>query len=117
MTPSAAGKAGEDAAARFLEGAGYRVVERNFRSRTGEIDLIALDGGTLVFVEVKAWSTIPMEDLGRSIGPAKRRRIVETAKFFLDRHREYKCAGARFDVVFVGPSGVRHLASAFTERV
>ena len=50
------GKKGEDRAAEALSAAGMSIISRNFRSRSGEIDIIALDGETLVFVEVKAWS-------------------------------------------------------------
>lgn len=117
MNRSAAGKAGEDEAARFLERSGLRVIGRNFRSRRGEIDLIAVDGETLVFVEVKAWRTYGFEDLERSIDKRKVARLIETAKFFLSLNREYNCMTVRFDLIFIGPDGIRHLASAFGERV
>jgi putative endonuclease len=56
MHRSGIGRQGEDLAARFLEEKGMELLARNFRSRRGEIDLIALDGDTLVFAEVKTWS-------------------------------------------------------------
>ncbi len=111
------GRDGEAAAAAELEARGYRIVARNFRSRSGEVDLIALDGDTLVFVEVKAWTRFGIEDLEYSITARKRGRIIETAKFFLATHREYNSMAVRFDIVFIGEAGLRHLASAFTERV
>jgi putative endonuclease len=114
---SAAGKSGEDEAARFLEAAGMRIVARNVRSRRGEIDLVALDGESIVFVEVKAWRRYGIEDLERAIDQRKIGRLIETAKFFLSLNREYNCMSVRFDVVFIDGDGPRHLASAFTERV
>lgn len=117
MNRSAAGKTGEDEAARFLEGRGMRIVARNVRSRRGEIDLVAVDGETIVFVEVKAWRKYGIEDLERAVDAGKIDRLVETAKFFLSLNREYNCMSVRFDVVFIDGAGPRHLASAFTERV
>jgi len=111
------GREGEDRAARALEEAGMGIVARNFRWRRGEIDIIALDGETLAFVEVKAWSAFGMENLAYGIDRGKRRRIIETAKYFLSRNRQYYRMGIRFDVVFVDKGAVTHLASAFTETV
>ncbi|MCL2270972.1 MAG: YraN family protein [Treponema sp.] len=117
MNKAGLGKKGEDRAAEALETAGMSVIARNFRSRTGEIDIIALDGDTLVFVEVKAWSAFGMENLSYSLSPKKQGRIVETAKYFLSIYRQYYGRAIRFDVVFVGKEAVTHLASAFMERI
>jgi len=111
------GKEGEDKAAKALEEAGMSIVARNFRGRTGEIDIIALDGETLVFAEVKAWSVFGIESLTHSINRKKQGRIIETAKYFLSTHRQYGLRAIRFDVVFVGKEAVTHLASAFMETV
>jgi len=111
------GRDGEARAARLLEATGMRIIGRNIRSRRGEIDLVAIESDTLVFVEVKAWTRYGFEDLEYSVTPAKRGRIIETAKFFLAEHREYNQLAVRFDLVFIGPEGERHLASAFMERV
>ena len=111
------GKIGEERAVQTLESAGLRIIARNFRSQTGEIDLIALDGETLVFIEVKAWSAYGIENLSYSISAKKQRRIIETAKYFLSINRQYNGRAIRFDVVFVGKEAVTHLASAFMERV
>lgn len=111
------GKEGENRAAAELELAGMKVIARNFRSEVGEIDIIALDGETVVFVEVKAWSTFGIENLAYSITPKKQSRIIETAKYFLSIHRQYYGRGIRFDVIFVGKEAVTHLASAFMEHI
>jgi putative endonuclease len=125
------GRAGEQQAARALEKAGMRILASNFRSPRGEVDLIAKDGDTIAFIEVKTWNSRGIADLEYGIGPEKRRRIIETAKYFLAGHREYKEMAIRFDVVFIGTIPLlssdaevpqtgpvmRHLASAFTECV
>ena len=65
------GALGEDAAVSYLESKGWEVLARNFRVRVGEIDVIARQGDTVAFVEVKSWRSVPREDLARSIGPGK----------------------------------------------
>ncbi|MDR0878636.1 MAG: YraN family protein [Treponema sp.] len=113
------GQDGEDKAAAALEKAGMQIITRNFRSKRGEVDIIALDGETLVFIEVKAWSAYGIENLRYSIDHKKQQRIIETAKYFIASHRKYNEMTVRFDVVFVGPEpeGLTHLESAFMERV
>ena len=116
MHNSGSGREGEARAAVALEGKGMTIIARNFRHRSGEIDLVALDGEVLVFVEVKAWSSYGIEDLQIRIDKKKRSRIIETAKYFLSSHREYNCMAVRFDVVFIAPEAITHLTSAFTEQ-
>ena len=111
------GRAGEEAAAFHLEKKGMRILERNFRSRTGEVDIIALDGETIIFAEVKAWSSYGIENLEQSLDAKKRHKIIETAKYFLSVHRKYRYMVVRFDVIFISSEGVTHLESAFTECV
>jgi putative endonuclease len=106
MTPKSStekGREGENVAARALEEAGMRLVCRNFRWKTGEIDLIAEDGDCLVFVEVKNWPAHGLEDLAYSLSEKKKRRIIETAKYFLSINRKYSDSHVRFDVVFLNP--------------
>ena len=111
------GRAGEAAAAFLLEEKGMRILERNFRSHAGEVDIIALDGETLVFAEVKTWSAYGIEALEQALNAKKQHKIIETSKYFLSLHRKYRYMAIRFDVIFVSPDGIDHLASAFTERV
>ncbi|MDR1251336.1 MAG: YraN family protein [Treponema sp.] len=117
MANSSLGREGEKRAAAILEAAGMSIIAKNVRSQWGEVDIIALDGETIVFVEVKAWSAYGIENLQYGINLKKQRRIIETAKYFLSSHREYKGKTVRFDVIFVGKDAVTHLASAFMERV
>jgi len=129
---SGLGKEGEDKAAAALEAAGMKIICRNYRSKAGEIDIIAIDGETIVFVEVKAWSVYGMEDLQYSLDNKKKQKIIKTANFFLSENRKYSNMTIRFDVVFVNNSKnskesegfkesngfqLTHLASAFTESV
>jgi len=117
LAGSSRGKKGEDRAVQTLEQAGMQIIARNFRSFAGEVDIIALDKDTVVFVEVKAWSVYGIENLSYSINSRKQRRIIETAKYFLSVNRKYNGKAIRFDVIFVEKEAVTHLASAFMERV
>ena len=111
------GRAGETAAAILLEEKGLRILERNFRSRTGEVDIIALDGEILVFVEVKTWSVYGMDALEQALNSKKQHKIIETSKYFLSLHREYRYMAVRYDVIFISSEEITHLTSAFTECV
>jgi putative endonuclease len=109
------GREGEEAAALLLESEGWSIVERNFRWRGGELDIVAARAGLVAFVEVKSWDSLGPEELERSIGADKRRRIIETSKIFLSRHREYNDWSVRFDVLLVrGGAVVERYPSAFT---
>ena len=111
------GKKGEERAAEALEASGFLIIAKNFRSKYGEIDIIALDGEIIVFVEVKSWSSFGIEDLQYGLDEKKQNKIIKTAKYFLLENREYNKMTIRFDVIFVKDNSVTHLASAFTERV
>lgn len=111
------GREGEDRATQVLEQAGMAIIARNFHSPRGEVDIVALDGDTIVFVEVKTWSVYGIEDLQYSINRRKQHRIIETAKYFLSDNRQYNRKAVRFDVLFVGKDAVTHLAGAFMESV
>ena len=111
------GRSGEEAAAIFLEKKGFKIIHRNFRHRGGEVDIIAEHNQTLVFIEVKTWSVYGIESLEHGLDEKKQRRIIETAKYFLSVHREYRYMAVRFDVIFIAAQGITHLASAFMERV
>ena len=114
---STKGWKGEEIALTYLEKKGIKILERNFRSRTGEVDIIALDAETLIFVEVKNWSSLGVESLEYALDLKKQRKIIETSKYFLSLNRKYKYMAIRFDVIFVSPEGINHLASAFVEGV
>ena len=104
----ALGKAAEDLACEELTRRGYAIVARRYRHRAGEIDIVARDGGTIVFVEVKARTSGAFGAAAESVTALKRRRIVNTALDFLARHR-LTGEPCRFDVVSIqgGPDGPR----------
>lgn len=112
------GRKGEEEAVRHLRNKGIRVVERNYRCRLGELDIIARDGPCLVFVEVRTVAGGAFGTAQESVGPGKRRKIRQVAAFYLQSAN----AGSppvRFDVVAVtvGPGGaireVEHISNAF----
>jgi putative endonuclease len=96
----ALGKTGEDLACRELERRGYAILARRWRQRVGEIDIIARDGETLVFVEVKARDGREYGAPAEAVSAAKQRRIVQLAMMYLARNRMAACR-CRFDVVSV----------------
>lgn len=114
----AAGTAGEDTAANYLCSQGYEIISRNFRTRRGEIDIIAHKENVLVFVEVKSLPSGNIETLAQKLNVQKQKRIVETAKCYLSNYRQYSNDYIRFDVIVIdmpefGP--VYHLENAFSE--
>ncbi len=115
------GAEGEERAAEYLRAGGYEVLERNYRSKMGEIDIIAEKDGVLAFVEVKSWRAYGKSELEYSIDQRKRRRIVRTAELFLLERRENGDKRYRFDVVFVdggdSGNGVHHIQDAFNGAV
>lgn len=109
------GDEGERASARYLRGRGFRIITRGFSTSRGEIDLIARDGDTVVFVEVKTRRKgRPTE----AVTPEKERRLTLAALEFLRRHHLLDCR-CRFDVVAVVwpddalPPTIEHIPNAF----
>ena len=94
------GKKSERLAAEFLKRTGYRILETNYRSKLGEIDIIAREKGTLVFVEVKARNTSRFGSPKVAVTPAKQRKISMAALDDLKRSGQTE-ASARFDVVAI----------------
>ena len=92
------GREGESAALRFLKKKGYRILEKNFRSKVGEIDIIAEQDGVIVFVEVKARADHEFGHPLNALTPAKQKKIIQTAQSFLSRKR-ISDKPMRFDVV------------------
>ena len=114
------GKKGETIAAEWLEQNGYSILARNWRNRTGEIDIIAQEDGCIVFVEVKTLPHTNIEDLDIIINKKKRTKICQTAKHFLVNNRKYNTMYIRFDVIILQsnpflmqPPEIVHLKDAF----
>ena len=92
------GRKAERLAAIRLRQLGYRIVEANFRCRYGELDIVAWDGDTLAFVEVRSHATLDFGSPAESIGPRKRARLCLTAQAYLEQI-EIPDPNCRFDVV------------------
>ena len=112
------GDAGEELACGHLRGRGMKILARNYRSRSGEIDIVADDGGTLVFVEVKERRGDSHGSAVEAVTAEKRRRIVRAARVYAATHGLSE-SPIRFDVLAIdwsaeGPR-VRHDAGAFGE--
>jgi putative endonuclease len=94
----ARGRSGEDAACEFLAAAGYRILERNVSTEAGEIDVVASDGDTLCFVEVKARADDEHGPAIAFVGPRKQRRLARCVALYLATH-DVRGRPVRFDVV------------------
>ena len=113
MNKRAAGAAYEQKAADYLEERGCRILERNFRCRAGEIDLIAEDQGYLVFVEVKYRSDARAGYGGEAVDERKQKRIIRAAQWYLQKMQippEHPC---RFDVITFLSEEVTWIRDAF----
>lgn len=111
------GERGEAAAARFLRRKGYRILERQWRCGAGELDLVALDGRVIVFVEVKTWRNAKGDHPAEAVDRKKQRRITRAALVYLKQHDLLE-SRVRFDVIAVTwPDGqkprIDHIRSAF----
>jgi putative endonuclease len=112
------GTRSERAAARYLRQLGYRILARNFRCPAGEIDVIALDGDCIVFIEVRSTESTDLARPAASVDLAKQRRLTTLALYYL-KQKHLLNQAARFDVLAVSwPAGSRepkmaHYPSAF----
>jgi putative endonuclease len=108
-----AGYSAEQLAADFLSQRGFRVLERNFTVKGGEIDLVCDDAGTLVFVEVRARRGDDFGAPEETISKTKRRRIVLAARHYLVL-RQIEERACRFDVIAIEGDQITHIADAFS---
>jgi len=102
----ALGRRGERAAERYLRRVGYRIVARNFRAAGAEIDLVAIDGETLVFVEVKTRSSRAAGAPEEAVDERKQKQMRRAAEAFARRYRADEIE-MRFDIIAVDASGKR----------
>jgi putative endonuclease len=110
------GRRGEDAAAEYLEAEGYRILERNYRTRLGEIDIIAEKDQILAFVEVKTQESDAFGPPETWVDIRKQRKIIQTASWYIGEARG-SAMDCRFDVIAVRLGGAgpvcRHIPNAF----
>ena len=106
------GKSGEERAARELERRGYAILARRYRTRHGEIDIVADDGGTIVFVEVKTRETAECGSAAEAVTIHKQRRLTAMAVDYLARNQGHG-RPCRFDVVAIDGPVVTVYRAAF----
>jgi len=109
------GKEGEDRAARFLAKKGYKILERNYSTKSGEIDLVALHNGQVVFVEVKTRTSDAYGAPELAVNPRKQLRMIKAALGYI-KYKKLHQVPCRFDVVAIsaaGESGVELIQNAF----
>lgn len=112
---STLGAQGEEAACSYLERQGYQILERNFRTRRGELDIIAAQGEWLVFVEVKTRKSLRCGFGAEAVTWRKRQHLLAAALSYLSTHSRRKC---RFDVIEITVPAtktpeIRHIQNAF----
>ncbi len=94
------GSRSENAAARYLRQQGFRILTRNYTCSLGELDLVALDEGCIVFVEVRSTASTDVEQTALSVDRAKQKRLTELALHYLSRYKLLN-QPARFDVLVI----------------
>jgi putative endonuclease len=109
----ALGAAAEQLAARYLLARGYRILATNYTCQGGELDLVAEEGPTLVFVEVRSRRSSAFGGAAETVGPIKRKRLIHAASHYLG----HQCRGAerpcRFDLVAIDAGEITHIQDAF----
>ncbi len=107
------GRLGEKKAEKFLKRKKYKIIERNYKTRFAECDLIALYGNLLVFIEVKTRSSVSYGNPADSVDFNKQKKYVKLAEYYLACNREYKDCSVRFDVVEILNDDINHIEGGF----
>jgi len=110
------GNTGEDIAEKYLEQNGYHILERNFRCRQGEIDIVARESSYLCFIEVKRRKDTSAGHPFESISEKKIQRICKTALYYIKSHFVTETTPVRFDVISIIDEEVSLLRDAFSFR-
>lgn len=100
MNRKSLGDNAELQACRYLQGQGLQLLQRNYRCRGGEIDLVMQHGDSLVFVEVRFRTCTDFGAAAETVSAVKQRRVIHCARVYIQRHRQWDSA-ARFDVVSI----------------
>lgn len=115
MNTRQSGSAGEDAACRYLQDKGFVILQRNYRQPCGEIDIIARQGNTLVFAEVKKRASGAFGGPLAAVTPAKQHKITLTAECYI-KEKAPKFDSIRFDVICLLDGKITHIENAFFPR-
>ncbi len=111
------GLEGENLAADYLRKKGWIICERRFRGGAGEVDIIAREGDTFVFIEVKTWRSLTMDSLELSVNKRKQNRIVSAAKNYLYKNcLDSEKTAVRFDLIFISQDELKHIQCAWEEN-
>ena len=111
MSTIAVGKKGEDVAVAFLKKQGYKIIERNFKKKHGDIDIVALDGQTLVFIEVKTRHSKSFGPPLEAIPPWKVKGLVKSAQFYHMLHPDLP------DLLRIDAIGIDYSESATSPKI
>jgi len=103
----------EDIAKDFLTEKGFVLVEQNFHCKLGEIDLIMMDGDTLVFIEVRFRKPSRFGESIETIHITKQKKLINTANFYLTKHKRHNQQPCRFDVVAITGNDIHWVKNAF----
>lgn len=107
------GKRGEDVAINYLLDKGLKIVKTNYRSRFGEIDIVARDGDTVIFVEVKSLISNAIKAPSAQVDSKKQIKLAKTALQYISENDEDYEYNYRFDVIEVLNNKINHIESAF----
>jgi putative endonuclease len=118
MSNRSLGQYGESLAKQYLKGQGYKILEENFRNKLGEIDLIAQDGKTICFVEVKTRQSLDQGQPYEAVNSWKIRKLSQMATFYLKHKYHSLEIHSRFDVISIlqdktNPPVIQHIKNAF----
>jgi len=118
MSNKSLGNYGESLARKYLQSQGYRILDENFRNKLGEIDLVAQDGKTICFVEVKTRQSLDHGQPYESVTPWKIRKLTQMATFYLKHKYHSLEVLSRFDVISIvqekeNPPIIQHIKNAF----
>ena len=108
------GRSGEKRAEKYLKKLGYKILARNFKTVVGEIDIIAKDGDTVVFVEVKTRTGDAFGRPSEAVDAKKRAKYVKVAQAFLVKNYKTTDVLCRFDVVETEEGQINHIINAFS---
>ncbi len=106
------GKAAEDLAASFLKSKKYEILDRNFKTKFGEIDIIARDGNCIVFIEVRSKSYSFFGRPEETVNKEKIKKIIKTAQFYIQT-KNPSFSEVRFDIISILHNNISHIKNAF----
>ena len=110
------GAAGESAAASYLNHIGYKITDINYETAVGELDIVARDGNTVVFIEVKTRSSYKFGRPAEAVGRDKQYKLSMMAAQYLKK-KGFTDALSRFDVIEVTAVGINHIKNAFDSKI